>query len=254
MDKEEAKLVLADKTFDNLEGSSFKEDPKIQEVLRLLEADAELSDWWSENIETDRAFQKKIEDFAPPADLKASLYASLEQQQKGITTRRRIIQWLSIAASLVLVGMIGSHFIIDRTNEFEGPLDKIALEYSMYGPRLSFFNKDSAKLVEWLTEQNIDLPAELPKNLLDQKGIGCRPLDWSENRVAIMCFNAETVYHLFIAQDKDFEDFKNDPNIGYESPNKKWTVSSWKSGEHVFVLAAKATIPRMEEMLAGYNP
>ena len=254
MDKEEAKLLLADKTFADLESSPLKDDPKIQEAIRLVESDTDLVEWWSTTVETDQVIREKLVALEPPADLRASIRASLEREERSRLTRRRIVQWFSIAASLALVGMIGSRFIIDRSDDFEGPLDQIALEYSMYGPRLTYFNKDGMKLVDWLTENDIELPSALPAILLKQEGIGCRPLNWSENRVAILCFNAETVYHLFIGKSQDFNDFKSDPNIGYDRPNKNWTVSAWRSGEHVFVLTAKATIPAMEQMLADYTP
>jgi len=254
MDREEAKLILADKTLGDLDSSRNPDDPKVQEAFRLIETDTELERWWKSTVESDRALREQFAAFEPPTDLKASLHASLEQQAKGVSRRRKIIQWMSIAASLVLVGIIGSNFLIDRTNEFQGPLEQTAVEYSMYGPRLKFFDTDSGKLVDWLRERNIAIPSELPTNLLQQEGIGCRPLDWSENKVAILCFNADTVYHLFIGKDQDFSDFKDNPNIEYRKANKKWTTSSWRSGDHVFVLTAKATIPDMKQMLASYTP
>ena len=102
--------------------------------------------------------------------------------------------------------------------------------------------------------QILDVPNELPPRFLAQKGIGCRPLNWSDSRVAIICVDADVVYHLFIARDGDFEKFDLSESFQYETRKAGWTVSKWESGGHLFVLTAKASQDSLATMLASYQP
>lgn len=249
MDTAEAKFILSNYTLAPLpEG-----DPKVNAALDLLKTSPELANWWESARKSDQSIRAKLASFEPPADLRAALYATVENEPKS-RLRRRVMQFMALAACLALFFTVGLDLLIDRSDDYEGPLAERALEYSQDGPRLAFFNKDTQRIKDWLVEQKIDLPSSLPPKLLEQEGIGCRPLEWSENKVAIMCFNADAVYHLYVAKAQDFQDFEASNEIAFEQKNKGWTVSRWTSGEYALVLTAKTTQEEMSNMLANYTP
>lgn len=251
MDNAEAKLILSSYTL----GHQPEGDAKFDAAKQLAEQDAQLMEWWLDQQRHDRQIRAKLGEFDPPSDLRASLAASLAHQQQTRSTRRRWIQALSLAACLLLGFLVYDRFIIDRSDEYEGPLVDRAFRYSSDGPRLTYFNNDTQKITEWLVEQGVDLPNALPPKFLDQDGIGCRPLKWSEERVAIICVDAETVYHLFVAQAHEFPEFDApDDEIAFEDRPNGWTVSRWKSNGYLFILTGQAPKQNLSAMLASYQP
>jgi hypothetical protein len=250
MDKVEAKLVLANYTL----GERPVDDPRFDEAWRIAEEDSELMAWWEREREEDSAVQEKLLQFEPPSDLKAALSASLENVRKGRTFQRKVFRYIALAASLAIMLSLYVEFAIDRSDEYTGPLVERAFNYSFDGPRLSYFNKDTTKITDWLVSQNFDVPDQLPPRFLAQEGIGCRPLNWGDGQVAIICVDAEVVYHLFVARQEDFTDVELASRPEFEPRKAGWTVSKWESGGHLFVLTAKANQDRLESMLAEYNP
>lgn len=250
MDKEEAKLILANGTLENASQS----DPKFEEALRMAEQDTELKTWWESTRSTDLFLQEKLNQAHVPSDLKSSLYASLEGARNKRNSRKRLYRYFALAASLILAVHVYFQYIVDYSDDYTGPLADRSFNYSFDGPRLSYLNKDTRMLTEWLEDQDFELPANLPPKLLALNGIGCRPLNWSKERVALMCFKADTVYHLFIGFKEDFEDFNATPEVAFEPRKKGWTVSKWTANDYVFVLTAQATQDDMASMLAEYNP
>lgn len=250
MNKGEAKLILANYTL----GASPHEDPRFDEALRIAETDRELMSWWEDAKKRDREIQDRLLQFKPPSDLKAALHASLENVAKGKARRQGVMKLLALAASLALVFSLYFKFGVDRSDDYAGPLVERAFNYSFDGPRLSYFNNDTTEITDWLQAQEFELPSDLPSRFLAQKGIGCRPLNWAESKVAIICVDAEVVYHLFIARRDEFEDLDLSNSFQYEERKAGWTVSKWESGGHVFVLTAKASQASMESMLAEYVP
>ncbi|MCH6257404.1 hypothetical protein MLD52_12665 [Puniceicoccaceae bacterium K14] len=254
MDIEETKIILANYTL-----NTDSKDEIFQEALTVAKANPELMQWWTEAKAFDTEAKKSMDQIPVPGDLAVSLKASIGALESSKPKQKRTLAfWVSrcsaIAACLLLSFLVYDKLIVDRSDEYEGPLLDRAFQYSYDGPRLSYFNKDTEKLRNWLVDNEFDLPDALPPKLLEQKGIGCRPLNWSEDRVALMCFDAHTVYHLFMTKEGQFEGVDATPEIAYQSQKKGWTLSKWKSNGYVFVLSAKADEQQMGAMLAGYTP
>lgn len=250
MDKEEAKLILANYTLVD----PPKDDPLFQEALNAAERDASLMEWWIQAKKDDQRIRDGLKTYGPPPELRTALSSSMEGVAKQRSRRRTIVRYLALAASLTLAVNIYFKFIVDHSDSYSGPFVDRAFNYSFDGPRLKYFNKDTTKITDWLVSQNFDLPDELPERFLDQKGIGCRPLNWSDNKVAIICVNAGVVYHLFVTKEEDFSETQLTESIQFEERKAGWTVSKWKSQGHLFVLTAKANPDELGYMLAGYSP
>jgi hypothetical protein len=211
-------------------------------------------EWWKSSKRFDAGMAEKLNDLKTPEDLRASLLATVKAGSRRRVIKRKLYRYLSMAAGLVLMGYVYSAFIVDRSDDYRGPLLERAYAYSVDGPRLDYFSKKSRELVSWLTEEGFELPPNLPPKLLAQEGIGCRRLNWSESKVAILCFNAEEVYHLYIAKKSEFAEFEATEDFDYEERKRGWTVSKWEKGDYIYVLTAKSTPSNVSSMLANYTP
>ncbi|MBC2605257.1 DUF3379 family protein [Pelagicoccus albus] len=250
MDKQEAKLILSSYTL----GHEPDDDEKFEAAKKLTENDSELSAWWEEQKSSDQKLSASLKSVPVPADLQSALKLSMADRQRK---RLRFIQtskWLSMAAAVAMAFTLFFKYGIDRSDDYQGPLAQRAFNYSVDGPRLSYMDRDTGNLKNWLAASGFSLPQQLPPKLLELEGVGCRPLEWAENKVAIMCFNADTVYHLFIGSEEDFPNFEASEIIGYEQANEDWAISKWKQDDHLFVLTAKTTVDQMSAYLADYSP
>ncbi len=250
MDKQEAKLILSSYTLNN----EPNDDERFAAAQNLADADADLASWWESQKQADQAIRSSLQSFEVPTDLRSALKHTMADKERKRLRFAQARKWFSIAAAFMLCSYLVLEYGIDRSDDYTGPLADRAFDYSVDGPRLSYFNQDTTKLQTWLTENGFDLPKQLPPKLLALEGVGCRPLNWSEERVALMCFNADTVYHLFIGMGEDFPSFEASEEIGYASMDNGWTVSKWKDQDYLFVLTAKATVDEMSQFLASYDP
>ncbi|MDQ8179205.1 hypothetical protein [Pelagicoccus sp. SDUM812005] len=250
MDKQEAKLILSSYTL----GNEPADDERFAAAQRLAATDAELASWWNAQKQADQALSASLRRFEVPADLHSALKVTMADKQRKRLRFARARKWLSIAAVFMLCSYLFFEYGIDRSDDYTGPLAQRAFNYSVDGPRLSYFDRDTSKLQTWLLDNGFELPAQLPPKLLALEGVGCRPLNWSQERVALMCFNTDTVYHLFIGMENDFPEFEASEKIGYASQENGWTVSKWKDQDYLFVLTAKATVDEMSQFLASYAP
>jgi len=250
MDKQEAKLILSSHTL----GEEPLGNERFDAAKALLERDEELASWWKTQKEIDETMSQSLRRFEVPADLHSALKMTLADKERKRLRFVRARNWLSIAAIFAIGFGLYFQYGIDRSDDYTGPLANRAFEYSVDGPWLTYFDRDTSNLKNWLTENGFSLPENLPPKLLALEGIGCRPLDWSNERVALMCFNADTVYHLFIGKERDFPNFEASEQIGYASKEEGWTMSKWKDNDHLFVLTAKATVDEMSQFLASYTP
>lgn len=250
MDKQDAKLILSNYTL----GNEPLDDERFEAAKAMTAADPDLAAWWKAQKAEDQLIRERLARSTVPEDLRSALHETLLHQRAKGPILRRFRSWVAIAASLALVSYLAIVFGIDRSDDYQGPLQNRAYNYSVDGPRLKYFDRDPQNLKTWLTQNGFDLPLQLPPKLLELEGIGCRPLNWSEQRVALMCFNADTVYHLFIGRGQDFPEFSASEEIGYTSYENGWTLSKWRDGEHIFVLSAKATANEMAGFLASYDP
>lgn len=250
MDKQEAKLILSSYTLRNEPDS----DSKFEAAKQLAENDKELGEWWDAQKQADQELSSSLRGFEVPTDLRSALKMTIEDKERKRLRFAKARKWMSIAAVLTLCSYLFFEYGVDRSDDYTGTLAQMAFDYSVDGPRLSYFNEDTGSLKTWLNENGFDVPEQLPPNLLALEGIGCRPLNWSEEKVALMCFNADTVYHLFIGMEKDFPEFEASGEIGYAQKDNGWTLSKWKDKDYLFVLTAKATVADMSTLLASYDP
>lgn len=250
MDKQEAKLILSSHTL----GKEPVGDSQFDAAKALLEKDEELTEWWKDQKETDAAMSQSLRSFEVPADLHSALKMTIADKERKRLRFAKARNWFSIAAVFILGFGLFFQYGIDRSDDYTGPLAERTLNYSVDGPWLKYMDKDTSNIRNWLTSNGFSLPDTLPPKLLALEGIGCRPLDWSNEGVALMCFNADTVYHLYVAKEQDFPDFDATNEIQYATYDDGWTSKRWKDNDHILILNAKATVDEMSQFLASYTP
>ena len=250
MDKNEAKLILSNYTL----GDTPAKDDRFDQALALTDSDPELASWWQRQKEGDAMVRDKLGAFDVPSDLRSALHETLSAGERRRRRISRLKTVFALAAGFTIAFLAYFQYGIDRSDNYKGPLAERAYQYSVDGPRLTYFDRDTQKLKDWLVANAFDLPDQLPPRLLELEGIGCRPLKWSTDRVALMCFNAETVYHLFIGYEKDFPNFNAPEEYAFEPKGDGWTVSKWKDKEFVLVLTAKTPVSVMSSYLSSYHP
>lgn len=250
MTSKDAKRILSTYTLADEPG----DDPSFRKAKEMLAADSELAAWWEEQRKTDQAVRDRLSQTPVPADLRAALSENLADQRRIAARRARIRKWSGLAASFLMAAYLFFHYGIDRSDDYTGPLPSRAYAYSSDGIRLSYFDRDPQKLQEWLEARGVELPDHLPPKLLALEAIGCRTLEWAPSDVALLCFDAETVYHLFVARKEEFPANEVSQEFDYEHYADGWTISQWTDGDFVFVLTGKTTQEEMSDYLASYNP
>lgn len=250
MTSKDAKLILSSYTL----ADEPKDDPRFRKAKELLSTDCELAAWWDEQRKTDQAVRDRLSLVPVPADLRAALAENIADQRRIAASRARIRNWSGLAASFLMAAYLFFNYNIDRSDDYTGPLPSRAYAYSSDGIRLSYFDRNPQKLQEWLEARGVELPDRLPPKLLALEAIGCRSLEWAPSQVALLCFDAETVYHLFIARKEEFPATEVSQEFDYEHYADGWTISQWTDGDFTFVLTGKATREQMADYLASYNP
>lgn len=183
------------------------DDPLIAESLRLAKADPELSQWLDEQVQFDREVTAALTAVASPPAIAVQdlLQAEREQARAGRTRRHRT---LAIAALFILsLGMVGKYFLFPPAVEFaahDAPTVDTFREQMAYFASQRFVldrgfssNQESA---QWLAGEEFPSPDQIPGELVQYRGMGCKKLQWNERKVGLICFKnkANDIVHLFI--------------------------------------------------------
>lgn len=184
------------------------DDPLIAESLRLARADPELSQWLDEQVQFDREVTAALTAERPPASaVQDLLQAERGQAKQGRTLRHRA---LAIAALLVIsLGMAGKYFLLPPAVEFaahEAPTVDNYREQMAYFASQRFVldrgfdtNQESA---QWLAGEEFPSFDQVPGELVQYRGMGCKKLLWNERKVGLICFKnqANEIVHLFVLE------------------------------------------------------
>lgn len=227
------------------------DDPVIAESLRLAKADPELALWLEEQVQFDREVAAALATHRPPASARQDLLdAERHQATTSRTFRRRA---LAIAALLIIsLGMAGNYFLFPPTVEFaahEAPTVDTYREQMAYFASQRFVldqgfktNQESA---EWLAEESFPSFANIPSELVQYRGMGCKKLLWNDRKVGLICFKNKynEVVHLFVldrstltgdpTQEENFEEilvFHDRETMGWQDESKSYLLVGSEPG------------------------
>jgi hypothetical protein len=240
MNREEARFIL---TAYRSTGED-RENPDFGEALQLVENDPVLADWLAREQAMDRLLVEKLGTVPPPAGLRAAILTG------GRMSRRpawyRVAKWMSLAAALLLFSLLGNYYLrpvsVDAFAQF-------AIDYAERGIDLQVEGHDLAKLQDWLSQNKMPLPRDLPGRLAALEKLGCRTANYGGRDVSIICFDASgTEYHLFIAK-KPAGSLLAASGQHRLTSQGAWSAAVWSDAENDYVLASDGDRKFLEHLL-----
>lgn len=248
MTREEAKLILQACRPD---GEDLA-DPQVAAALELASNDPDLMACLKEQRAFDAMISSKLEQLPVPPGLEARIIAATRRPHAAR------LQWntayLAWAASIVILA--SALLLWAGRSRPGGGSDLSALRTHLATflrefPRLDLETERWPEINEWLAQKTT---LEIPPQLKDYPGLGCRELRWKEKRLFLICFVAQgEVVHLFLLPNSDL----SEPSL-LSTPTfaqvKGWSAASWTHGEASYVALTKGSEVFLKNLLANRNP
>ena len=247
---EEAKLILQACR----PGGEDLADPQVMAALELASNDPELMASLKEQRAFDAMISSKLEQLPVPPGLEAKIIAATRRPHAAR------LQWntayLAWAASIVILASI--LLLWSGRSGAGGGRDLSALRTHLATflrefPRLDLETERWPEINEWLAQKTPLADLEIPPQLKDYPGLGCRELRWKEKRLFLICFVAQgEVVHLFLL-----------PNSNLSGPPprstpifaqvKGWSTTSWAHGSASYVALTKGSEALLKNLLTNRN-
>jgi hypothetical protein len=223
-------------------------DPAFAPALAELERDPQLRAWF----ERDQAFGKtvagKLREVAPPAGLREAILAGARLGARLPWWRRPSV--LALAAGLaLLLAMVPLALRMIRPSSSKD-LPEFALNFAGRGYiGLQEKNPDVEKLKSWLADRHAPLPAQIPWELAQLHGLGCRTVDFQGKNISLICFEQGHEYHLFVARREDFPTLAPSTEPRFQTRGGSWAAASWSDRDHHYVLVSDAGLDAIKRLL-----
>jgi hypothetical protein len=247
MDKVEARLLLQAYRPNGADAAH----PLFAEALALAESDPELKAWWQAQQEFDRRVASKLEQVAPPADLRDTILAGRKIEQ---LTPRPHLPWLAIAGAVAILAAVGwmllphsqpSSSLVANTEFADSALAFLGND----GPSLGTTSPDSAKLIAWLQQQHAPIGA-IPGKMTSIPTVGCQKFTVHGHDVSLICFTLANnkIVHLFVV---DRSALKDAPpvNVPQFAQHDDWSTASWSDDAHSYMMATQAGADTLKQLL-----
>lgn len=208
MDKEEIQLRLAGYRPELY----ADDDPLIAEALAAAKADPQLSAWLEEQIAFDRDLSASLCELEPLSNSRDQLLAEASATP---ASKPRFALWQFAAAALFLICSFASvkYFLFPAPIEFARTetktISQLREDMAMFASKRFILDETFTKLEDsqrWLEEQEHPTFDEVPGQLVQYRGLGCKTIDWSGTKVGLICFenSKEQTVHLFVIDAADF--------------------------------------------------
>ncbi|MDQ6809440.1 MAG: hypothetical protein M3Z64_08470 [Verrucomicrobiota bacterium] len=246
MDNRKARSVLSTYRADE----PALDDARLQEAFRKVEADPELSRWWSEEQELDRIIAAKLATTRVPAGVKARVTPAVEARPQ-IVRRGWSRGLLLAAASIVALAALFS--------SWRGPFQPAAsmadyrgemVSFVKVAPSLELESSDMGRLKKFLAKAKAPAQFTVPKKLQNYDPVGCRVLRFREHDVSLVCFKigGDKLAHLFVTDPKTVRTGgrASDPVFAEENG---WMTATWTEDGQAYLLAVKGDRAAAEKFL-----
>ena len=250
MNTEEAKLILA-AVHDDADRAS---DPEIGQAFSLLEDNPELNDWLLRERAFDAAVSRKLASVEAPADLKATVMDLLGGQvSRSNTPPHSRIRWfqppvLAAAAAIILIPLLAIQLFTGRANAksfdtFRSDMVEFAnSEIANSNFKLDLEEQDLPKLYAWLNANNATYPVAIPDCIGCHESVGCKIIDWSEDRVTLICLRNGTkqVVHCFVIPRSEIEKIPDEERIRATLAVGDLETCGWTDQNNLYLLVGSA--------------
>lgn len=225
-----------------------RNDPAFIEAMAQAGADPQLGAWVGQQQDLTEALSAKLDEIKVPAHLKDHILAGGFVSQRAGRYRRR--WWLAAAATFVIaLGIAGwRHGGLFGTQ----PAGYAALradmcEFFSGSFQLEVQSTSLDRLRAHLRTQHQVADYSVPDALAQQRGVGCRLIEWRNRRAALICFTSQgQLVHLLILPRSALP---ADALPGEDSRKQvgEWATAGWVDEQNVYLAATRGSA----EMLAG---
>lgn len=234
MNDEQVKFLLGASRPDGQDAS----DPALAEAMREVERNPRLRVWLEREQAFGKAVAEKLRTVPPPPGLREAILAGGRVAVRKPWWRRP--GGLAVAAGIaLLLSLTPVAWRLMRLAQ-SANLPEFALNFAGRGfIGLQEHNADVQKLKGWLAARNAPLPAKIPTELAQLRGLGCRTVDFQGKNISVICFEQEREFHLFVARRDDFPALLASAAPRFQARGN-WASAAWSDEWNHYVLVSDA--------------
>lgn len=274
------------------------QDPLIAKALEQLDQDTALKTWFEQQQALDAEISAEFSRIQPSAELKASIllgmHARLTQAEwltdevadttdevdhhipsprptKPSDHPLRLRPWMSIAAILVIAGII----LVRPGDDERQSLVSTHAPHSMELKETAIKHAGIPNIIQFLAEQITHLnpsqldqqsntihdlqyhlartgmpnPDRIPKELKTLPTMGCVSFDYQGTKLSMICFSNGQVYHLITANKATFPKECTPDNNATVFECQQQAFKVWSEGEQVFILSTRGSPKDIPEFI-----
>jgi len=243
-------------------------DPRFAEALQQAETDPELSRWFADQKQFDRAFASALKDVPIPADLRQTILANrpkvpAESQsqsesesqrrterperatpKRGTAPKRGILTpnfWLgrhwAIPATAAAALIIGAIAVLSRPAGFSEFRHELVKKADGIENHLEFKSTDLNRIQQWLASQGIAADVTLPAALQEMHVQGCQVVQAAGQRVPMLCLIGGSKHlHLFVVEGAQLAGLPQAGTPDFERCGS-WKTAAWQHGDKTYLLS-----------------
>jgi len=211
--------------------------------------DPALNEWFARQVAFDAAIAGKLNEVAPPPDLRAAILAGGRVTAAEGPARRggNPLAWLGVAAGLAACVAVGLTLWPRQAERF----DQFAFDDSLLGAIHGHGDRGAmTNALQWtLSQPTTKLGGKIPVDFSALAQNGCRVVKYRGHDVLEVCFNRNgSWFHCYIARVADFPHAGFGPQPVLEDKGRMSQVA-WRDAEHLFVVVSKDGRQRLESLL-----
>lgn len=223
-------------------------DPAMAAAFEQMARDPKLRAWYDRDQAFGAAVTEKLLAVAPPAGLREAILAGAKLGRKLPWWRRPSM--LAVAAGIALMLSFLPMATRFARPAGSGNLPEFAMNFAGRGYiGLQEKSPDVEKLKAWLAARQAPLPARIPTELAQLRGLGCRTVEFQGKNISMICFEQGHEFHLFVARREDFPRLDSSMDPHFATGRNGWAAASWSDWEHHYVLVSDAGLAAIKRLL-----
>jgi anti-sigma factor RsiW len=223
-------------------------DPAFAGALEQMTHDPKLRAWFERDQAFGTAIAGKLREVAPPAGLREAILAGGKLGARTPWWRRPAL--LAAAAAIVMLLSLAPIAVRMTRPAAATNLSEFAMAFAGRGfIGLQQRDTDVEKLKAWLANRHAPLPTEIPWELAQLRGLGCRTVDFKGKTVSMLCFEQGHEYHLFVAWREDFPDLPGSIEPHFQTGRGSWAAAAWSDKQYHYVLVSDAGEAAVKRLL-----
>lgn len=213
-------------------------DPTLASALEAAKKNPELMAWFERDQAFGAAVGEKLRAVAPPPGLREAILAGGRVSAPVPWWRRRGL-FVAAAGLAVLLSLAPLAVRLMRPAK-SANLPEFAMNFAGRGfIGLQELSPDVEKLKAWLASRQAPLPAKIPWELSQLRGLGCRTVNFQGKNISVICFEEGHEFHLFVARRDDFPGLLASASPRFQARGS-WASAAWSDEWNHYVLVSDA--------------